>query len=124
MALRNAFGAIALDATLTLVRDKVEAVRALLAGTLSTLPLIKPWAAWAPATAIDMRNYAGVEIQVTGAGIATFTRSADESAYAAINATASGVAAVSPLALGFYGLKGGGFLKFAGTATILIRGYN
>lgn len=34
MALRNVFGAIALDATLTLVRDKVEAVRVLLAGTL------------------------------------------------------------------------------------------
>lgn len=102
----------------------LAAIVTALAGTLNVLPLIKPWATWAPATAIDMRNYAGVEIQVTGAGTATFTRSADDATYAAISATASGVAAASPLAVGFYSLKGGGFLKFAGTATILIRGYN
>jgi hypothetical protein len=104
--------------------DQRLALLAALAATKNVLPLIKPWAAWTPSAANDMRNYAGVEIQVTGAGTATFTRSADDATYAAISATASGVAAASPLALGFYNLKGGGYLKFAGTATILIRGYN
>jgi hypothetical protein len=102
----------------------LAAIVTALGATLNVLPIIKPWANWAPATAIDMRNYAGVEIQVTAAGGATFTRSADDATYAAISATASGAAAASPLALGFYNLKGGGYLKFAGTATILIRGYN
>jgi hypothetical protein len=102
----------------------LAAIVAALGATLAVLPVIKPWAAWTAGATIDMRNYAGVEIQVTGAGTATFTRSADDATYAPISATASGVAAVSPLGVGFYSLKGGGFLKFAGTATILIRGYN
>jgi hypothetical protein len=102
----------------------LASIAAALGATLNVLPIIKPWASWAPATAIDMRNYAGVEIQVTAAGAATFTRSADDVTYAAISATASGAAATNPLALGFYNLKGGGYLKFAGSATILVRGYN
>jgi hypothetical protein len=95
-----------------------------LAATLNVLPLIKPWTAWAPATANDMRNYAGVEIQVTATAAATFTRSADDATYVAISATVAGSPSASPLAPGFYNLKGGGFLKWAGTGTILIRGYN
>jgi hypothetical protein len=95
-----------------------------LAATLNVLPLIKPWTAWAPATANDMRNYAGVEIQVTATAAATFTRSADDATYVPISASVAGAASASPLAPGFYSLKGGGFLKWAGTGTILIRGYN
>ncbi len=105
--------------------DQRTVLLAALAATKNVLPLIKAWAAWAAGgNGLDMRNYAGVEIQVTAAGTATFTRSGDDATYAAISATASGAAAASPLALGFYSLKGGGYLKFAGTATILIRGYN
>jgi hypothetical protein len=95
-----------------------------LAATLNVLPLIKPWAAWTANTAIDMRNYAGVEIQVTASAAATFTRSANDADYVAISASVAGTASASPLAPGFYSLKGGGFLKWAGTGTILIRGYN
>jgi len=95
-----------------------------LAATLNVLPLIKPWTAWAPATANDMRNYAGVEIQVTATATATFTRSANDADYVPISATVAGAASASPLAPGFYSLKGGGYLKWAGTGTILIRGYN
>lgn len=134
-ALIAALQLLGADATLVAIRDKLiatpataagqEAMRLLLAGTLATLPIIKPWAAWVSGTAIDMRNYAGVEIQVTTAGAATFMRSAaDDANYTAISASSAGVAASSPLAVGFYNLKGGGWLKFTGAAAITVRGYN
>jgi hypothetical protein len=104
--------------------DQRVALLAALAATKNVLPLIKPWAVWAPTVANDMRNYAGVEIQVTAAAAATFTRSANDTDYVAISASVAGSASASPLAPGFYSLKGGGFLKWAGTGTILIRGYN
>jgi hypothetical protein len=102
----------------------LAAIVTALAATLNVLPLIKPWTAWAPATANDMRNYAGVEIQVTATAAATFTRSADDATYVPVTASVVGAASASPLAPGFYSLKGGGFLKWAGAGTILIRGYN
>jgi hypothetical protein len=102
----------------------LAAIVTALAATLNVLPLIKPWTAWTAGTANDMRNYAGVEIQVTATAAATFARSADDATYVPISASVAGAASASPLAPGFYSLKGGGFLKWAGTGTILIRGYN
>jgi hypothetical protein len=105
--------------------EQRAALLAALAATLNVLPVIKAWALWASGgTGLDMRNYAGVEIQVTAAGTATFTRSGDDVTYAGITATSVGSSIVSPLVPGFYNLKGGGFLKWVGTGTILIRGYN
>jgi hypothetical protein len=102
----------------------LAAIFTALAGALNVLPLIKPWTAWTAGAANDMRNYAGVEIQVTATATATFTRSADDTTYVPISASVAGAASASPLAPGFYSLKGGGFLKWTGTGTILIRGYN
>lgn len=82
-------------------------------------------AAWVTTTAIDMTKYLGVEIQVTTAGTAAFTRSfANDANYTPVSATQSGVAVASPLAVGFYNLKGGGWLTFTGTAFVTVRGYN
>jgi hypothetical protein len=104
--------------------ENLEEIAEKLSGIISVLPLIKPWAAWSKDTVIDMRQYAGVEIQVTGVGTPVFIRSANNQTYVGISATASGVAATGALALGFYNLKGGAYLKWTGTGTILIRGYN
>jgi hypothetical protein len=96
-----------------------------LAGAQSVLSALSSPISWPADTAIDLRSFAGAEIQITAVtGTIAFTRSFNDADYAAITAQDASYANVSPSAVGFYSLPGGGYLKWTGTGTVLVRGYN
>lgn len=93
-------------------------------GKVITQALSSGWAPWDGDT-LDMRNFGAVEIQVLAVtGTITFTRSGNNVDYVALSAQDASFANVNPSAPGFYSLAGGGYLKWAGTGTVLVRGYN
>jgi len=76
----------------------------------------------------NLTDFSGCEVQITAVtGTIAFTRSFDGVAtYLPVKATdpANGYAKVDPAAPGFFTLPGGAFLKWSGTGTLLIRGFN
>lgn len=111
----------------SLLIDSSGAEKGTVANPLVMAPPSLSAQAWPDGTvAMDLRGYAGIEIQITAYTAAvSFTRSFDGTTYTAVNVTdASYNSATTATATGFFTVKGGGYLKWTGTATVLVRGYN